>query len=158
MIGIGQKDSSQFGKQARPVDFVTGCALMVSMDIFRDVGGLDPRFFAYFEEVEWCVRMARAGGSILHVPTARIWHKISPEARESSPIVHYYMTRNRLLFLRLTKAGLSSWLYTLVLDYSRTLAAWTLRPKWRKKAPQRKAMLRALFDFSRGRYGKMSGV
>jgi GT2 family glycosyltransferase len=154
MVGLNEVDRGQFGHNVRPVDFVTGCALLIKMPVVEQVGLLDPRFFAYYEETEWCVRIARTGFRILHVPQAKIWHKISPAAREASPQVHYYMTRNRLLLLKSSNAGIVPWLHTLVFDYGRTLASWTLKPEWRHKAPQRQAMLQAILDYRRGRFGK----
>lgn len=156
MVGLDELDGGQFGLLPRPVDFVTGCALLVKMTVVERVGPLDPRFFAYYEEAEWCVRAARAGFTILHVPRARVWHKISPVAREASPQVHYYMTRNRLLFLRLAQMGLPPWLYTLFFDYGRTLLSWTLKPGWQHKSAQRRAMWQALMDFGRGRFGRVT--
>jgi GT2 family glycosyltransferase len=153
MIGLNQVDRGQFGQLPRPVCFVTGCALLIKMAVVEQVGCLDPRFFAYYEETEWCVRVSRAGFKILHVPSAKIWHKICLVAREASPQVHYYMTRNRLLFLRLSQAGITSWLH-LIFNYSRTLLSWTLKPKWWHKAPQRQAMVQAILDYGRGRFGK----
>jgi GT2 family glycosyltransferase len=153
-IGIDQRDESQFGTEPRPVDFVTGCALLVRREVIERVGILDERFFAYYEEAEWCIRASRAGYQILHVPLSKIWHKISPSTRAESPLVHYYMTRNRLLFLKATNAGLNAWINTLLLDNLRTLASWSLRPKWREKRKQRNVMVRALLDYSFGRFGK----
>jgi hypothetical protein len=155
MIGLDEVDHGQFGHAVRPVDFVTGCALLIKMSVVDQVGMLDPRFFAYYEEAEWCVRVARAGFRILHVPQAKIWHKISPDAREASPQVHYYMIRNRLLLLKLSKMGVGPWISALLLDYGRTLVSWTLRPKWRSKSRQRRAMLQAIRDYGRGRFGKV---
>jgi GT2 family glycosyltransferase len=154
MVGINQVEQGQYGSQPRPVDFVTGCALLIKMDVVEKVGMLDPRFFLYYEETEWCVRVRRAGYEILHVPASKIWHKISPVAREASPMVHYYMTRNRLLFLRLSDASLVTWANTYI-EYARTLLSWRLRPRWRGKARQRQAMLQAIRDFSRRRFGKV---
>ncbi|NIV38348.1 MAG: glycosyltransferase [Anaerolineae bacterium] len=158
MIGLDEVDQGQFGHTVRPVDFVTGCALLIKMSVVEQVGMLDPRFFAYYEEAEWCVRASQAGFKILHVPQAKIWHKISPDAREASPQVHYYMTRNRLLLLKLSKMGLGPWLSALLLDYGRTLVSWTLRPKWRSKSRQRRAMLQAIRDYGRRRFGKVEVV
>lgn len=154
MVGIGQVEQGQYGEQPRPVDFVTGCALLIKMSVVAEVGMLDPRFFLYYEETEWCVRVSRAGYGILHVPASKIWHKISPVAREASPMVHYYMTRNRLLFLRLSDASLVTWVNT-YLEYARTLLSWRLRPRWRGKARQRQAMWQAIRDFSRSRFGRV---
>ncbi len=155
MLGLDEMEQRQFGQSPRPVDFVTGCALLIKMPLVAQVGMLDPRFFAYYEETEWCVRVAQAGFKILHVPPAKIWHKISHVAREASPQGHYYMTRNRLLFLKLAQTGPHPWLNTLLLDYARTLLSWTLKPRWRHKAPQRRAMLQAILDYGRGRFGKV---
>lgn len=152
--GLNEPDHGQFNSMPHPVDFVTGCALLIKMSAVEQVGLLDPRFFAYYEETEWCARVARAGFKILLVPQARIWHKISLVAREASPQVHYYMTRNRLLFLKLTGMGLFPWLKT-IFDYSRTLLSWTVKPKWRHKAPQRRAMLQAITDYRRGNFGRV---
>jgi hypothetical protein len=154
LLGLNEPDRRQFGSTPFAVDYVTGCALLIKMPVVEQVGLLDPRFFAYYEETEWCARVARAGFKILLVPQAKIWHKISLVAREASPQVHYYMTRNRLLFLKLTKMGLFPWLKT-IFDYSRTLLSWTIKPKWRSKAPQRRAMLQAISDYRRGNFGRV---
>jgi GT2 family glycosyltransferase len=100
------------------------------------------------------VRVARAGFRIVHVPLAHIWHKISPAAQADSPLVHYYMTRNRLLFLKATGAGLRAWLHTLIAEYLRTLISWSVRPRWRCKQAQRRAMLQAIVDAWQGHWGK----
>lgn len=153
MVGLDEKDKGQFGTTPRPVDFVTGCALMISRRALESAGLLDERFFMYYEETEWCVRVARAGFEIRHVPTARIWHKIAPQAQAVSPFVHYYMTRNRLLFLKATNAGLMPRLYTLI-EYSRTLLSWSLRPRWRVMRGLRRVMLQAINDYRRRRFGR----
>jgi GT2 family glycosyltransferase len=154
MIGLNEQDTGQFGKTPREVDFVTGCALLVTRAVLERVGLLDERFFAYYEETEWCVRAKRAGFKIVHIPSAHLWHKISPVAQADSPLVHYYMTRNRLLFLKTTRAGLCAWLHTLFAEYLRTLMSWSLRPKWRGKRLQRNIMIRAMRDYFSRRFGK----
>jgi GT2 family glycosyltransferase len=154
MIGLNEEDRGQFGDAPRPVDFVTGCALLARRDVWERVGLLDDRFFMYYEETEWCVRASRAGYRIVHVPTAMMWHKISIEARAASPRTYYYMTRNRLLFLHRSRAGLGTWLYTWG-EYGRTFASWTLRPKWADRRHLRGVMLRAIRDYSSGRFGPL---
>lgn len=155
MVGLDERDEGQFGAEPRPVDFVTGCAMLVRRAVLERVGLLDERFFAYYEETEWCVRVRRAGYKIVHVPLARIWHKISPAAQADSPLVHYYMTRNRLLFLKATGAGWLAWVQTLVAEDLRTLLSWSLRPKkWQHKKGLRQVMVQALVDAWRGQWGQ----
>ncbi len=156
MMGLNELDTGQFGEDYRHVDFVTGCAMLVKVAVLQQVDMLDERFFAYFEEVEWCVRARRSGFMIVNVPNAKVWHKIPLDARENSPLVHYYMTRNRLLFLKATGAGPLAWLNTLLAEYLRTLVSWGLRPKWRGKKLHREMMLRAIVDAVRGRWGRCS--
>jgi GT2 family glycosyltransferase len=158
MVGLNAPDAGQFGIAPREVDFVTGCALLVKQAVMERVGLLDERFFAYYEEGEWCVRVRRAGFKIVHVPTAKVWHKISPERRADSPLVHYYMTRNLLLFLKLTNAGLRAWLYTWIAKYLRTLVSWSVRPRWRCKRVLRGAMWQGMIDFVCGRFGPVHNL
>lgn len=155
MIGLNERDVGQYLVAPRNTDFLTGCALLVRMSAVEEIGLLDPRFFAYYEEVEWCVRMTQEGYRILFVPLSKVWHKISILDRQVSPIVHYYMTRNRLLFLRATQAPWTAWFYTLFHDYLRTVTSWSLRPKWRTLRSQRNIMVRAIVDFARGRTGRV---
>jgi hypothetical protein len=156
--GIGERDGGQFGIEPREVEFVTGCALLARRKVLEQVGLLDERFFAYYEEAEWCLRTARAGYKILHVPQSKVWHKISPSAREASPLVQYYMIRNRLLFLREARAGLRAWVHTLCAEYLPTLVSWSIKPKWRKKRPQRDAMVKAIHDYFFNKFGCATGL
>jgi len=158
MVGLNEPERGQFGQSPRAVDFITGCALLVKRSALQRAGLLDDRFFAYYEEAEWCVRTRRAGFRILHVPLARMWHKISPSVQADSPLVHYYMTRNRLLFLRATGAGWSAWLHTLFAQYLRTWVSWSVRPRWRYKREQRRAMVQAIADAWMNRWGRVAKV
>jgi len=155
MVAIDTVDAGQLGDAPRPVDVVSGCALLVKHALLEMVGLLDERFFNYYEDTEWCLRARRAGFEILHAPSAKVWHKIPLDARDCSPRVHYYMTRNHLLLLKATRAGLWSWGYVLIAMYLRTLLSWTLKPRWRFRREQRAMMVRAIADAARGRWGAL---
>jgi GT2 family glycosyltransferase len=155
MIGVNEEDKSQFGLTPRRVDFVTGCALLVRREVWEKIGLLDDQFFMYYEETDWCVRASRAGYKIVHVPQAMLWHKISIEERAASPRTYYYMTRNRLLFLRNSRAGYKTWAYTLA-EFVRTFVSWTLRPKWKDRRHLRGVMVRAIKDYSIGKFGQVT--
>jgi hypothetical protein len=88
MIGINQPDQGQFGTRPRPVDFVTGCAMLIRLKLIKQMGGLDQRLYVYNEDAELCVRYTRAGYRIFHNPLSKVYHKISPQKREASPQVH----------------------------------------------------------------------
>src|SRR5262249_49648271 len=134
------------------VDYVTGCALLVKCQVIERIGGLDERFFLYFEETEWCARARRASFRVTYVPTARIWHKIEPEARARSPRYQYYMTRNRLLYRQCRGADPAT-IALVVARMLRPAASWLVRPKHRDRRADARAILRGLRDFLAGRFG-----
>lgn len=57
-----------------PVDWVAGAAVMMRFSVLRNLGGFDPIFFLYYEEVELMFRMRKSGLEILYVPQARVRH------------------------------------------------------------------------------------
>jgi GT2 family glycosyltransferase len=53
------------------VDWATGCCLLVRRECWDQLGGLDPAFFLYYEDVDLCRRARDAGWSVRHEP--RLW-------------------------------------------------------------------------------------
>lgn len=58
----------------REVDKVMGCSLIIQSELYRSVGGLDNRFFLYFEETDLCYQVRKAKYKIMYHPLARIIH------------------------------------------------------------------------------------
>ncbi len=149
--GQNEKDCGQFSRP-RKVDWISGCAILVRREVIEQVGGLDERFFYYWEETEWCVRARRKGWQIFHVPAAKIWHKGVQRNYQPSPNVTYYATRNRFLLLSKHQAPLRVWAGS-ILQTARTLASWTVKPKYRFLRDHREAMMQGTMDFLRHRWG-----
>jgi GT2 family glycosyltransferase len=137
---------------AREVDYVTGCALLIRRDAVEKIGLLDERFFAYWEEVEWCTRARAAGFRVVHLPTARVWHGLKQEDRETSRAYQYLMTRNRLLYLECAGAGRAT-IMRAGLEILRTALSWTVRPRHRAMRPYVGSLLHAVCDFVLRRFG-----
>ncbi len=57
-----------------PVDWVAGAAVMFRFDVVRALGGFDPAFFLYFEEVDLMRQIRKAGHEIWYLPSARVIH------------------------------------------------------------------------------------
>jgi GT2 family glycosyltransferase len=96
-IGEGESDLGQCDK-VRVVDLIEGSCLLANCQALRNVGLFNPHYFAYLEENDLCVRGAEAGYKSVYVPKSRIWHKIGSSATSTMRV--YYMTRNRLWFMR----------------------------------------------------------
>jgi GT2 family glycosyltransferase len=78
------------------VDWATGCCLMVRRQCWDDLGGLDPAFFLYYEDVDLC-RRARAGGwSVRHEPRLWVVHHRPLHGRRVPPHLRL-ITRHALL-------------------------------------------------------------
>jgi GT2 family glycosyltransferase len=150
-LGQNTPDQGRF-TDPHPVDWISGCAILVRRAVIEQVGAFDPRYFYFWEETEWCLRASRAGWRILHVPMAKLWHKGVQRNYRPQPTVTYYATRNRLLTLAKHRAPVSVWLVTW-LQIGRTLASWTVKPGWRDMAGHRHAMWRGAADFLRRRWG-----
>lgn len=151
-IAQNEPDRGQFA-HPHPVDWISGCAILVRRAVIEQVGMLDERFFYYWEEIEWCLRASNQGWCIMHVPQAKLWHKGVQRDYRPSPSVTYYDTRNRFLMLAKHHAPLIAWIVAWG-QALRTLTSWTIRPKWRSMHEHRDAMWQGVLDFVRHRWGK----
>jgi GT2 family glycosyltransferase len=68
----------------REVDWVTGACMMVRREAYENAGGMDERFFLYFEDVDWCYRMRKHGWKVYYVPSGTMIHHYR---RESAGLV-----------------------------------------------------------------------
>ncbi len=78
------------------VDWVTGCCLLVRRACWADLGGLDPNFFLYYEDVDLCRRARTRGWSVWHEPGASGTHH-APLHLRTVPSHLRVITRHALL-------------------------------------------------------------
>ena len=96
--GVDKVDRGQFD-QPQPVEFVSGCCMLVKRAVFERIGFLDERYFMYLEDMDLCHRARRAGFQLFYDPQAVVWHKNALSSGGSgSHLQTYFFTRNRLLF------------------------------------------------------------
>lgn len=80
------------------VDYLSGAAMLVKKSVIDKIGEIDPEYFLYFDETDWCARMIRAGYNLIYVPKAIAWHKVSGTVNDSLTKL-YYMERSRVRFV-----------------------------------------------------------
>jgi GT2 family glycosyltransferase len=98
-----------------------GTALFLKRRTAESVGLLDERYFAYHEDVDYCLRVLAAGLRPLVVPSARVSHKSGRSlGSERSPVREYLMVRNWYL---LWSTHLTGWQRR---SYPRRYLAWAL--------------------------------
>lgn len=77
------------------VDYAPTCALLAKADVFRRVGLMDPVYFVYFDDVDFCVRAKRAGYTYYVTTDVRMVHKASTlTGGAESDFSIRYMSRN----------------------------------------------------------------
>jgi N-acetylglucosaminyl-diphospho-decaprenol L-rhamnosyltransferase len=88
------------GAGTRPVGWVQSSAMLVRREAAEQVGWLDPDFFVYSDETDFCKRLHDSGWKILYVPAARAVHHdqmAQDDAGAERRIVEYHRNRNRYL-------------------------------------------------------------
>jgi len=98
-VGFLEKDLGQFD-DIRVTFAPHGAAMMVRKDVIEDVGGFPESFFLYYEELDLGARVLAAGYKIYVQGFATIYHKESMSVGKLNPMKQYYLTRNRILYMR----------------------------------------------------------
>jgi N-acetylglucosaminyl-diphospho-decaprenol L-rhamnosyltransferase len=85
--------------RSRPldVDWVSGACMLVRRRAFEEIGGFDPGYFMYFEEMDACLRLHRAGWRVVFDPVAEVKHVVGGSTR-SAPyrkVVHHHKSALR---------------------------------------------------------------
>ena len=78
-IKFGSRDLSAI----REVGWVTGACLMVRKCIGEKVGILDPDFFMFYEDLEWCIRIGKNKGKIFYCPSSCVIHAGGQSTRKN---------------------------------------------------------------------------
>jgi GT2 family glycosyltransferase len=114
-VGYLEKDHGQHDT-LKETDLAHGAAMMVPRKVIDKVGAMPEFFFLYYEEIDWCESIKKAGYKIFVVPEAKIYHKESMSVGKKSTLKTYYMTRNRLLFMRRNTTGIRKlfWIFFFV--------------------------------------------
>jgi len=97
-ISIDDIDHGQFEKIISNIDFVSGCCLMASHQVFEAIGKLDENYFMYLEDVDFCHRAKIASFKMACIPKSIIWHVNSGSTSGPGHLQNYFITRNRIYF------------------------------------------------------------
>jgi N-acetylglucosaminyl-diphospho-decaprenol L-rhamnosyltransferase len=65
------------------VDWVSGACMLLRRSAFDEVGGFDGSYFMYFEDMDLCLRLARAGWKIVLEPRAIVDHVVGGSTRSA---------------------------------------------------------------------------
>ncbi|PRY40095.1 hypothetical protein CLV58_107189 [Spirosoma oryzae] len=131
-VGYKLPDDPRYDEPS-PTAFAHGCAMLVKRAVVEQVGRFAERFFLYYEELDWSQRIRNAGFIIQYQPSAYILHKESMSVGEFSPLKTYFLTRNRILFMRRHGSSVQKlvfYLFFAVCVVPKHLATYLLTGKW----------------------------
>lgn len=149
LIGHREPDEPRF-RRTLDVDYVPGCAMLVRRAVFESIGLLEGDYFAYHEDVEFCLEAREAGFGVRVVGEILAYHDAHGSTGGGyNPRRKYMMGVNTVRFLR--KHGTPwRWLSFFVFDVLSLPAAWLVRaPLGEGGAVVAKA--RGMLDGFRGR-------
>ncbi|MFA5134774.1 MAG: glycosyltransferase family 2 protein [Patescibacteria group bacterium] len=81
-------------------EFVVGSAMLIRTSVFKTVGLLDPSYFCYGEDGDFCLRAKKHGYQSVYAPASVIWHKINQSLTSFSPNYTYLVTRNKFWLIK----------------------------------------------------------
>ena len=101
------KSFKNFKRNEHFTDWFTGCCVLIKSEIFDEVGFFDESFFAYYEDIDFSIRLREHGYSIAMMNDSYLYHFESASSKFSnqnegnlSPYVHYLNIRNHILLLK----------------------------------------------------------
>ena len=95
----------------QPVAYAHGAAMLVSREAIRRAGLMEEGFFLYYEELDWCDRIRRAGFDVMLDGDRAVWHRESVSTGIDSAFKTYWINRSRILYMRRNKAAVQSTLF-----------------------------------------------
>ena len=99
-IGQFEVDKGQYDDKTGPTGYAHGAAMMIKTEAIEKAGLMAENFFLYYEEMDWCDHIKKAGYQVWVEPKALIYHKESVSVGKASALKEYFMNRNRILFIR----------------------------------------------------------
>jgi GT2 family glycosyltransferase len=151
--GLGETDCGQY-EGLIDVTAVSGAAMLVRRALWERLGGFDERYFAYFEDVDLCLRARRAGWTVRAAPRAVVWHKgLASTGGVTSADTLYYATRNNLMLMAEYGRGGGAARAARSMYLTALHAAHALHPGRGSRAERLRAVSCGVRDYGRGVVG-----
>ena len=126
-------------------DYLAGCCILVKKEAVSKAGLWDESYFHTGEDVDFGIRLRRAGYKLLMVPTAKLYHKVALSSDgDLSPTYLYYLERNRIRLMKkfgYWRGGISLLLITPI--FLKRVLAGLIKAQ---SLPSVKAVIRGFWD------------
>ncbi len=152
-LGGHEKDGPRFADK-KQVSFITFCCVLLPRAVIEQVGYLDETLFMYCEDVDYCLRLTRAGVPLWFLPDAVIHHKAGGSAGGMLSV--YYITRNTLYLTCKGRSTAYARLKT-ILPLLTGAVRYALTKALGRKKGRSYGAFRGAVDFWNGKMGRMEG-
>ena len=126
------------------VDAVSGACILMRTKVFRQIGGFNPRYFMYAEDMDLCLKIKRSGLRVYHAPRAEVLHHGGGSSRTCFSKFSTVMTREAVnLFMEINHGMLTVKLYRQLIGLSAVVRLSLLIPVWIMTPGQRRHARRA---------------
>lgn len=102
-IGFNEVNDGSLDSYIEP-DYIGGACILVKSEVIKKIGALDPNYFMYWEDVDWCTTGIENGYRSAYQYTAVVWHKYGASSENTFKM--YYLNRNRLYFMKKHTKGI----------------------------------------------------
>jgi hypothetical protein len=134
-LGWKEIEAGRYEK-AQPIDWATGCGILVRAAALQESGLFDDKIFANGEDLDLSLRMRNLGWQIIYAPTAKMWHKEGFATRRNvgEHVRKFTATRNVLYVMHKHARPihwLTFWPYFLVRYVGVIVTKSVLRGDWK---------------------------
>lgn len=91
--------NTKFYQQQQKFDWLSGSCLLISMDLFKKIGGFDEKYFLYIEDVDLCYKAKRQGYDNFYLPLKAVTHFNRSSSPNKTPAI-VFSHQNLIYFFR----------------------------------------------------------
>lgn len=99
LFDVTEEDRGQYDTAPVDVAWASGACLTVNASLYKELGGLDAKFFAHMEEIDLCCRIINAGYRVCAISDSAVYHLGGASLNQGDPRKTYLNFRNNLLLL-----------------------------------------------------------
>jgi GT2 family glycosyltransferase len=137
--GDGKDDAPEYNT-AKYITYAPTCFMLIESSVFKKVGMMDEKYFAYYDDTDFVFRALKAGYKMYYEPAITVLHKVSSSTGGDSTFYVYYSNRNKIYFSRKNLKGIVKYFAILYTLFTRIFYYI------RFDAVQRKKLVQALKD------------
>lgn len=97
--GMNEIDRGQYD-EVKESSYIPGSCVMVKREVIEHIGLINPDYFTYWEDTDWCIRALRSGYRSVYVPKAKIWHKIGVLNGKKNIKAYFFYGRNIFMLVK----------------------------------------------------------